>query len=197
MPNKKMQLAVFVSGRGSNLQAIIDACAISDFPAEIALVLSNDPDAYGLKRAEEANISICAINHKDYDSRETFEDALLDAISQHDIDLVCLAGFMRILTPHFVNKWANNMINIHPSLLPDYKGLNTHARVLEDGRSESGCSVHYVVAEMDGGPLIVQKRVAVENSDTPDTLAARILEQEHIAYPEAIEMIAKQRGFGV
>lgn len=193
MGTSKLNLAVFISGRGSNMQALIDVCAGEDFPAKISVVLSNNPDAVGLQRAEEAGIATAIVNHKDYAGREKFEVGLLAALEKFEVDLICLAGFMRILTPYFINHWEEKMINIHPSLLPDYKGLHTHERVLEDGKAESGCTVHYVVPEMDSGTIIVQKRVNVEDGDTPDTLAARILEQEHVAYPEAVRVIAEER----
>ena len=188
----KINLAVLISGRGSNLQALIDACAMPDFPARIAVVVSNVEDAGGLERARAAGISTETVPHKNYKGREAFEEALLAALASHAIDLICLAGFMRLLTPRFIDHWPERIINIHPSLLPDYKGTHTHERVLADGRTESGCTVHYVVPEMDAGPIIVQKKVAVMPGDTPDTLAARVLAQEHVAYPEAVMMVAKK-----
>jgi phosphoribosylglycinamide formyltransferase-1 len=189
---KKINLAVLISGRGSNLQSLIDACARPDFPAQIAVVISNRPNVFGLQRAEKAGIPTVTIDHKDFVSREEFEAALDSALEDYPLDLVCLAGFMRILTGGFIRKWEGRMINIHPSLLPKYKGLDTHARALEAGDSEAGCSIHYVAEEVDGGEIIVQKSVPVLNGDTPETLAARVLEQEHIAYPEAVETLAKQ-----
>ena len=189
MGKERIKLAVFISGRGSNLQSIIDACTRADFPAEISVVLSNRPDVEGLKRAYDAGIEAVTVNHKNFQGREDFERALLDTLDSYNVDLVCLAGFMRILTPLFISRWEGKMLNIHPSLLPDYKGLHTHERVLADGKSESGCTVHYVVPDMDAGPHIVQKRVDVVVGDTPDSLASRVLEQEHIAYPEAIEIV--------
>ncbi len=194
MGKERINLAVFISGRGSNLQSILDACAADNFPAQVGVVISNRADAFGLERAKKAGIATHVVNHKDFDTRAAFEEELLRVLSAHDIDLICLAGFMRILTPVFTSQWDGRFINIHPSLLPDYKGLNTHARVLEDGRNESGCTVHYVVPELDSGPIILQKRVAVLDGDTPDTLAARVLEQEHIAYPEAIKIVAAKIG---
>lgn len=189
MGKDRIKLAVFISGRGSNLQSIIDACARDDFPAEISVVLSNRPGVMGLQRARDAGIETVTVDHKDFEGRENFERALLDTLDTYNVDLVCLAGFMRILTPLFISRWEGKMLNIHPSLLPNYKGLNTHERVLADGKNESGCTVHYVVPDMDAGPHIVQKRVAVLDDDTPDSLAARVLEQEHIAYPEAIKIV--------
>lgn len=187
-----LNLAVLISGRGSNLQALIDACADEDFPARISVVISNKPGAYGLERAQKAGIKTEVVDHKRFDGRESFEQGLLDTLKAHEVDLICLAGFMRILTPHFVGPWEGRMINIHPSLLPDYKGTHTHERVLADGKNESGCTVHWVVPEMDSGPIIVQKRVDVLKDDTPETLAERILKQEHIAYPEAVRIIAEK-----
>jgi phosphoribosylglycinamide formyltransferase-1 len=193
MEIRKLRLAVFISGRGSNMQALIESCAQADFPAQIEVVVSNRPDAAGLQRAKEAGITTAIIDHKKFTGREEFENALSAALIPHTIDLICLAGFMRVLTPHFLSAWQGRIINIHPSLLPDYKGLHTHERVLQDGRGESGCTVHHVVPEMDSGPIIVQKRVPVLPGDTPETLAKRVLEQEHIAYPEAIRILAGQK----
>lgn len=189
--SKKLNIAVFVSGRGSNLQALIDACAQDDFPAQISVVLSNRPDAFGLERAQKAKIKTEVVDHKVYSGREAFEDALQETLTGYDVDLICLAGFMRILTPHFIDQWPEKIINIHPSLLPKHKGLDTHQRAIEAGDAESGCSVHYVVPEMDSGPIIVQRSVPILPEDTPDTLAARVLEQEHTAYPEAVKIIAE------
>ncbi len=192
MAKAKINLAVLISGRGSNLQSIIDACGDEKFPAQISLVISNIPDVYGLERAQNAKIKTVCVNHKDYKGREAFEQALLSEISKHDIDLVCLAGFMRILTPTFISGIENGrLINIHPSLLPDYKGLNTHQRAIDDKRSEAGCSIHHVVPDVDAGKIILQKSVSILENDDADSLAQRILKQEHIAYPEAIEALAK------
>lgn len=191
MADTRLTLAVFISGRGSNLQSLIDACADDAFPARIGLVISNVPQAGGLKRAEAAGIPTKVVDHTAYTGKVAFETALLDALSGQDIDLVCLAGFMRILSPHFITPWEGRLINIHPSLLPDYKGLDTHARAIADGKAEAGCSVHYVTPDVDSGAVIVQKRVPIMADDTVDSLAARVLAQEHIAYPEAIEILAK------
>lgn len=182
-----------ISGRGSNMEALIKACAQADFPATIAVVIANRPDAGGLAKAQSAGLKTALVDHKKFPTRQDFEAALQDALQTHGpIDLICLAGFMRVLTPWFVNQWDGRMINIHPSLLPDYKGLDTHARALADGRAESGCSVHYVVPEMDDGPLILQHRVPILPGDTPDRLAARVLAAEHIAYPEAVALVAEK-----
>lgn len=191
--NGKLKLGVLISGRGSNLQALIDACAKLDFPAQIVLVLSNKPDAYGLQRAAQAGIPTAIINHRDYADRETFEITLDAKLQAAGVQLVCLAGFMRVLTPWLVNRWQDKMINIHPSLLPAFPGVNTHARALEAGASESGCTVHYVKAEVDAGAIILQKAVPILPGDTADTLAARVLQAEHMIYPQAIRLIAAGR----
>ena len=188
---KKIRLAVLISGRGSNMEALINACADPDYPAIVAVVISNRPDAAGLEKAKAAGIATEIVDHKNFTGRPAFEAALQETLLKHTpVDLVCLAGFMRILTPGFVDQWQDHIINIHPSLLPDYKGLDTYARALADGKTEAGCTVHYVVPEMDDGPIIVQKRVPVLAGDTPDTLAARILAEEHGAYTEAVRLVA-------
>lgn len=190
--NQKLKLAVLISGRGSNLQSLIDACKSAEYPAEIAVVISNVPGAYGLDRAKKENIPVEVVNHKDFDSKRAFEDVLKQKIDLFSPDLVCLAGFMRVLSEAFVTSYPENaIVNIHPSLLPAYKGLHTHQRVLDAGETKSGCSVHFVRAEVDTGPILVQKEVPVLEGDTADSLAERILEQEHIAYPEAIRKIAR------
>lgn len=186
----KLNLAVLISGRGSNLQSIIDACAHTDFPAHIRVVVSNEPEAYGLQRAMAVGIPTEIVPHKSYPSRREFEEALAATLQNYPVDLICLAGFMRVLTPEFVSHWEGRILNIHPSLLPAYPGLHTHERVLQGGDKESGCTIHFVTPGLDEGPTLVQRRVPVLSHDTPDTLAARVLEQEHIAYPEAIRLIA-------
>src|SRR5687768_9664371 len=166
----RRKTAVLISGRGSNLQALIDACAAKDFPAEIALVISNVPGAFGLARAEKAGIPTMVIRHRDYPNREAFDAALDDALRQAGIEFVCLAGFMRLLGPHFVRGWEGRIVNIHPSLLPEFKGLQVHERVLASGAGISGCTVHFVTAELDDGPTIVQERVPVAEGDNVETL---------------------------
>ncbi|HEY9079699.1 phosphoribosylglycinamide formyltransferase [Magnetovibrio sp.] len=188
-----MKLAVLVSGRGSNLQALIDACAAEDYPAEIALVLSNKADAYGLERARQADIPTAVLSHKDFADRESFDEAMSAKIEEAGAELVCLAGFMRLLSDGFVRKWRDRLINIHPSLLPAYKGLHVHERAIEEGARFSGCTVHFVRPAMDEGPIISQAVVPVHPTDTPDDLAARILEQEHVIYPRAVKFIAEGR----
>lgn len=188
-----LKLALFISGRGSNMLSIQKACEAPDFPAKINLVLSNRADAAGLDIAREKGLQTEVVNHKDYNSRVAFDEEVNKRLEKHDVDLIVLAGFMRILSPEFIKKWPERIINIHPSLLPAYKGLHPHQQALDDGAKESGCSVHYVTAELDGGPVIGQRRIPVLSSDTPDTLAARVLEQEHLLYPEVIRQIAEDK----
>lgn len=188
---EKLKVGVLISGRGTNLQALIDACADPDFPATIALVISNVEDAYGLQRAEKAGIATQVIRHQSFDSRADFDAAIDAALRKSRIELVCLAGFMRLLTADFVNGWQDRMINIHPSLLPAFKGLDTYQRALDAGVKIAGCTVHYVRVEMDDGPIIVQAAVPILPGDDSDRLAARILEKEHIAYPLALRLIAE------
>lgn len=183
-------LAVLISGRGSNLQSLIDACAQPGFPARIAVVVSNRPDAAGLARAQAAGLPTEIVDHKAFGDRGAFEVALDAALRRYPVDLICLAGFMRILGAPFIAKWPDRIVNIHPSLLPDYKGLDTHARALADGRAEAGCTLHFVRPAMDDGPIILQRKVAILPADTVDSLAARVLAQEHLAYPEAVRRIA-------
>jgi len=189
--SRKLKLAILISGSGSNLQSIIDNCNEEKFPAEILLVISNKADAYGLERATKAGIRNIVINHKDFSSREDFDTELDKAIIESGADFVCLAGFMRLLTADFTKKWEGKMINIHPSLLPDFKGANAHRDVIKAGVKKSGCTVHYVTPEMDAGPIILQKEVDVLENDTEETLAKRVLEAEHICYPEAIKKICE------
>lgn len=187
----KKNLAVFISGRGSNLLSIMKASEDADFPAKISVVVSNKPDAQGLELAEAAGIATESVDHTLFETREAFETEVLERLQHHKVDLVILAGFLRVLTPLFINAWNGSILNIHPSLLPEYKGLNTHARAIADGKKEAGCSVHYVVPELDSGKILVQRRVPILAGDTPETLAARVLEQEHIAYPLAIKEAVK------
>ena len=186
----RMKIGVLISGRGSNLKALIEAAKAADYPAEIAVVISNRPAAEGLRHAQGADIPTEVIDHTEYEDRAAFEAALDAVLRNKGVQLVCLAGFMRILNPEFVNSWRNRMINIHPSLLPAYKGLHTHQRVLEDGARLTGCTVHFVRPEMDDGPIIIQAAVPVLPDDTEEILAARVLEYEHKTYPEAVRLIA-------
>ncbi|MGQ0526570.1 MAG: phosphoribosylglycinamide formyltransferase [Alphaproteobacteria bacterium] len=191
MALNKINIAVLISGRGSNLQALVNACSDPDFPARIAVVLSNIAGAGGLQKAKDAGIPVEILSHSKK-NRTTFDAELSAILRPYDIDLICLAGFMRILGADFVGEWKDRILNIHPSLLPDYKGTNTHARILQDGKTESGCTVHSVTTELDDGPTIVQKRVPVLAGDSPETLAARILDQEHVAYPQAVRLVAEK-----
>ncbi|PCH83691.1 MAG: phosphoribosylglycinamide formyltransferase [Rhodospirillaceae bacterium] len=192
-----MKIAVLISGRGSNLQALIDAANQPGWPAEIVLVISNVAGAQGLERAKAAGIPTTVINHKDFEDRETFDASMTEAIEKsaagNGAELVCLAGFMRILSTHFIDHWRDRLINIHPSRLPDYKGLNVHQRVLDAGERITGCTVHFVRQEMDTGPIVIQASVPVHDSDDAGTLAARVLEQEHQIYPQAVRLIAQGR----
>lgn len=191
---KRLKLGVLISGRGSNLQALLDAAADSAFPAQVALVLSNRADAYGLERAARAGVESAVIDHKPFKGdRPAFEAAMDARLRQSGVELVCLAGFMRLLSPWFVNQWRDRMINIHPSLLPSFKGLDTHQRVLDAGGRLHGCTVHYVRAEMDDGPIIAQAAVPVLDGDDADALAHRVLAQEHAIYPLAVRLIAEGR----
>lgn len=189
----RLKTAILISGRGSNMMALVEAARASDYPAEIVAVLSNRPEAAGLAWARGRGIATAAIDHKTFPSRERFEEALQRALLAHEVELVCCAGFMRLMTPGFVELWRDRMINIHPSLLPAYKGLDTHARALTDGVRITGCTVHFVRAEMDAGPIIAQAAVPVVAGDTPDTLAARVLEAEHRLYPHALGLVASGR----
>ena len=190
----KKRVAVLISGRGSNMTALIEAAKAEDYPAEIALVVSNRPEAPGLARAREAGIAAAVIDHRSFgDNREAFERALDAELSGHKIDLVCLAGFMRLLTPWLVTRWSGRMLNIHPALLPQFKGLDTHRRALEAGVERHGATVHFVVPETDSGPIIVQDSVPVLDGDTEETLAARVLEVEHRIYPQALRLVAEGR----
>jgi phosphoribosylglycinamide formyltransferase-1 len=190
----RKRVAILISGRGSNMAALIEAAKGADFPAEIALVLSNRGAAAGLDYARSAGIATTVVDHRAYaNRREAFERVMQATIEQHRIDLVCLAGFMRLLTPWFVNRWEGRMLNIHPSLLPAFKGLDTHARALAAGVKIHGATVHFVVPDMDSGPIIVQGAVPVREEDTPDTLAQRVLAVEHRIYPLALRLLAEGR----
>lgn len=186
----KKRVGVLVSGRGSNLQALIDAAKAPAYPAEIVLVISNAPGVQGLTRAEDAGIPARVVNHKDFATRQQFEDALDAVLSEARVELLCNAGFMRLLTETFVTRWLNRHLNIHPSLLPAFKGLHTHARVLAAGARITGCTVHFVRAAMDDGPIVAQAAVPVNPDDTEESLAARVLEAEHGLYPHALRLVA-------
>lgn len=188
-----LRLVVLISGNGSNLQAIIDDINDNQLPAEIVAVISNKADAYGLERAKKANIPQHVLSHRDYDNRKQYDNALQRLIDRYKPDLVILAGFMRILSDDFVEHYSHKIMNIHPSLLPKYKGLNTHQRVLDAGDKEHGCSVHFVTATLDDGPVILQATVAVNGNDNAETLAAKVHKQEHRIYPQAIRMFAENK----
>lgn len=189
----RKRVAILISGRGSNMASVIEAAKAPDYPAEIVLVLSNRPDAAGLARAAEAGIPTTAIDHTRFGSREAFDAALDAALREADTDLVCLAGFMRIFSAGFVESWAGRMINIHPSLLPLFRGTHTHEQALAAGVRLHGCTVHYVVPELDAGPIIAQAAVPVLPADDADSLAARIIVEEHRLYPAALALVASGR----
>lgn len=185
--------AVLISGNGSNLQAFIDAVTARELDIELAVVISNKANAYGLSRANKAGVAAMTVPSIDYQNRADFEVALARAVDSYEPDIIVLAGFMRILTPSFVSRYAGRIINIHPSLLPKYPGLHTHQRVLDAGERWHGCTVHYVSEELDGGPAIIQGRVPVLDHDDEDQLAARVLEVEHRIFPRALALIANGR----
>lgn len=188
----RKKVAILISGRGSNMDALIAAAKARDFPAEIVLVLSNSSDAKGLSKATNAGIATSVVDHKQFDSRSEFEEAMQVELQAKGVDLICLAGFMRLLTDGFVSAWHNRMINIHPSLLPAYKGLDTHSRVIRDGGRITGCTVHYVRPQMDQGPIVAQAAVPVHANDTEASLAARVLAAEHTIYPMALKLVANE-----
>jgi len=189
----RLKVGVQISGRGSNLQALIDACRDPAFPAEIVCVVSNIPGVQGLERARAAGIPAITVPHKAFPDRESFEAELTAAFQAHGVGLICSAGFMRVLTPSFFETWAQRVINIHPSLLPSFPGLHTHERAIAAGCRFGGCTVHFVNAELDAGPIIVQAAVPIRAEDTPETLAARVLVEEHRIYPAALRWIAEGR----
>lgn len=189
----RKRAAILISGRGSNMMALVEAAKAPDYPAEIVMVVSNRPDAAGLAWAKAQGIPALGLDHKRYESREHFEGQMQQALQLAKVDIVCCAGFMRLMTPGFVDKWRDRMLNIHPSLLPSFKGLDTHARALAAGVKIAGCTVHLVRPEMDEGPIVMQAAVPVLDDDTEDALAARILAQEHRIYPAALRLLAEGR----
>lgn len=189
---RRVRTAVLISGNGSNLQALVDACAEPTFPAEIVLVISNVAGVLGLERASKADIPSMVIPHGNFASRELFDNALDAALVQHRIELVCLAGFMRVLSEALTRQWAGKLINIHPSLLPKYKGMHTHQRVLEAGDSEHGATVHWVTPELDSGEIILQQSIPILAGDTPELLKNRVHVLEHMIYPQALENVARE-----
>ncbi|MGH1397973.1 MAG: phosphoribosylglycinamide formyltransferase [Alphaproteobacteria bacterium] len=194
---QKIKIAVLISGGGSNLKALIDASKAGDYPAEIVCVASNRPDAGGLRHAEDAGIPAHIVNHKEYDGREAFDEALIEVLAPYGVGLVCLAGFMRILTPRFIDAYEGRILNTHPSLLPKFGGegmygMHVHSAVIDAGESVSGVTIHKVISEVDRGEIVLQREVRVEDKDTPDALAARVLREEHIGYPLAVKAIAEK-----
>ncbi|WP_319498175.1 phosphoribosylglycinamide formyltransferase [uncultured Cohaesibacter sp.] len=194
MSNPKMRTAILISGRGSNMTAILEAARNKDYPAEIALVLANNADAKGLETAAAEGIATAVVDHRPFKGdREAFDAEIQSVLEANGIELVVLAGFMRILTPGFVDKWRDRMLNIHPSLLPSFKGLHTHQRAIDTGCRLAGCTVHFVRADMDSGPIITQAAVPVLDDDDEDSLSARILVMEHKVYPRAVALVAGGR----
>ncbi len=187
---RRKRVGVLISGRGSNLQALLDAAADPTFPAEIVLVISNRSDAAGLARAAEAGVPHLTVDHRDFQGRVDFDAAMTAALEEVGVEIVALAGFMRILSTEFVDRWQGAMINVHPSLLPLFPGLDTHARAIAEGVRLHGCSVHFVGHDVDSGPIIGQAAVAVADNDTPDSLAARVLAAEHGLYPACLKLVA-------
>lgn len=189
----RRRVGILISGRGSNMAALIEAARAPDYPAKIALVISDEPDAAGLAFAGAQGIATAVVNHRDYASRDAFAEALDAKLRAADIGLVCLAGFMHLLAKPFVERWRGRILNIHPSLLPAFKGLDTHTRALAAGVKSHGCTVHFVVPELDSGPVILQAEVPVLPGDDEKSLAARVLEEEHRIYPEALRLVADGR----
>ncbi len=190
---KRMRTAILISGRGSNMVSLLEAAQASDYPARIDLVLSNRPEAGGIAKAKQSGIATSVVDHKAFSGREAFEQAMDDVLRAADIELVCLAGFMRVLTPGFVAGWEGRMLNIHPSLLPLFKGTQTHRQALEAGVRVHGCTVHFVVPELDSGPIVAQSCVPVHPGDTEAALAERVLVEEHRIYPRALADVAAGR----
>jgi phosphoribosylglycinamide formyltransferase-1 len=186
----RKRVGVLISGRGSNMRSLVEAARAPDFPAGIAVVLSNIADAAGLEFAQKTGIATAVVDHKSFADRESFERAMHETLVGHGVEIVCLAGFMRLLTPWFVEQWRGRMLNIHPALLPSFRGLHTHARALEEGVKIHGATVHFVVPELDAGPIVVQAAVPVLNDDTPEALGARVLAQEHRIYPLALKLVS-------
>tara|TARA_B100000579_G_scaffold407158_1_gene394181 strand:+ start:122 stop:769 length:648 start_codon:yes stop_codon:yes gene_type:complete len=186
-----MKIGVLISGRGSNLKALIESQENGTLGAEISTVISNVPKVMGLKIADEREIENHVVDHKNYRSRELFEDELTLILEAANINLICLAGFMRILTTNFIRKWENKIINIHPSLLPAFKGLNTHERAIESGAKFTGCTTHFVYPDLDGGPIIAQSVVPISQNDTVKTLSAKVLAEEHKLYPATVNLISR------
>lgn len=190
MATAKKRVAVLISGRGSNMKSLVEASRAPDYPAEIVLVLSNKPEAAGLDFARAENIPAVAIDGKAFKNREDHESTIHKTLIEHNIEFVCLAGYMRILNEEFVAKWPGKILNIHPSLLPKYPGLNTHQRALDEGDEKHGCTVHIVTGELDAGPIVAQAEVPILAGDDAESLTARVLVQEHMLYPKALKIVA-------
>lgn len=193
MTGGRRRAAILISGRGSNMEALLRAMAVPDFPAEAVLVFSNRADAGGLSVARAAGVETSSLSHRDYPSREAFDRAVDAVLVERGVELVCLAGFMRVVSAWFCERWLGRMISIHPALLPSFKGLDTHARALDAGVKIHGATVHFVVPELDAGPIVAQGAVPVLDGDTPETLAARVLCEEHVIYPRALALVASGR----
>jgi len=192
-PVSKLGVGVLISGRGSNMEALAEACAAGDFPAVIRVVISNRPDASGLDKAASFGIPTAVVDHSKFASKADFEAELLRALEEHGCEIVCLAGFMRVISADFISRYPHRILNVHPSLLPAFPGLNVQRKALDYGVRLSGCTVHFVVPEVDAGPIVAQAAVPVADGDTEESLAARILEQEHLVYPEALRLLAEGR----
>jgi phosphoribosylglycinamide formyltransferase-1 len=190
--SRPIRIAILFSGRGSNMQTLANHIAQPEVNAEFTVAITNRPQASGIDICKQLGVACHIIDHETFDARAAFDAALDDILRAAKVDLICCAGFMRLLTADFVNGWPDRLLNIHPSLLPKYKGLHTHKRALEAGDKEHGCTVHYMRPEMDDGPIIVQKKVPVRDDDTPDSLTQRVIEQEHIAYAEALDVVLKK-----
>ncbi len=190
---QKLNIAILISGRGSNMKALIDACYEPDFPVNVAVVVSDREGAEGLEIASGEGVPAKVVDHTKFPNNQTFDQALHKTLTVYNPDLICCAGFMRLLGASFISNWRSKLINIHPSLLPAYKGLNTHARVLADRARETGCTVHVVTPEMDSGPVILQRKVSVMPGDTEEDIAERVLAEEHIAYVDVVRQIAEGR----
>ena len=190
-PTRRIKTAVLISGRGTKMNALIEAAKSPDYPAEIVLVISNRPDALGLETAQKHGVKAVSIDHKRFDTREDFEAQLHETLTQDGIELICCAGFMRVLTSSFVDKWPNKLLNIHPSLLPKYKGLHTHRRAIEAGDTHHGCTVHWVTSELDSGDIVMQDTIKIEADDTETSLSQRLLDKELALYPKALRHACK------
>ena len=188
----KHPIGVFISGRGSNLKSIINASKDLDFPGKVSVVFSDDPDAKGMKLAYKNNIDAISLDINNFKDKNEFEEKILKLIEPYNLKLACLAGYMKILSKRFINKFPARIINIHPSLLPKYKGLNTHRRAIENKETVTGCTVHYVNENLDDGEIILQKEISIGNNDTEQTLADKVLKEEHLIYPEAIKLVLKK-----